>query len=134
MPCYLFTYHAYGSWMPDHRRGYVRRGEGIVPSDPHMAACYRANLKQSEIQFSKSIQREVIEGALEACREWQVARKQIRSKITRRLNAMHKRQNWFSKSLSRKQVKDRAHFDYLIRKYLPRHSGLKWSEPGGVIG
>src|SRR4051794_35604479 len=29
MPCYLFTYHAYGSWMPDHKRGYVHRGQGV---------------------------------------------------------------------------------------------------------
>ena len=33
MPVYLFTFHAYGSWLPDNPRGYVRRKEGIQPQD-----------------------------------------------------------------------------------------------------
>lgn len=159
MPCYLFTYHAFGSWMPDHPRGYVHRGQGVLPPDEHMAKCYRGNLKQAVVQFTPSIQRELIEGALEACqcqqlrchviatdsthvhllvswrsnRSWQLARKQIRGNITRRLNASVKRQQWFSKSPSRKRVRDRSHFDHLMQRYLPKHSGWKWSESGGYF-
>ncbi|MEM1305417.1 MAG: hypothetical protein AAGG46_11005, partial [Planctomycetota bacterium] len=29
MPVYLFTYHTYGSWLPDRPQGYVQRDQGI---------------------------------------------------------------------------------------------------------
>jgi len=158
MPCYLFTYHAHGSWMPDHPRGYVQRGKGILPPDQDMAERYRGNLKQKIVRFDVAIQRRLIEGALEACecqqvechfvatevthihvlvswktdRTWQLVRKQIRSNITRLLNKDVCRQAWFSKSPSRKQVKDQEHFDYLVSSYLPKHSGLKWSSKEGI--
>lgn len=66
MPCYLFKYHEYGTWMPDRPRGYVRRKEGVLPADQHLAGCYRNNLKQRVIDFSTSAQRVMIEAALEA--------------------------------------------------------------------
>jgi hypothetical protein len=159
MPCYLFTYHAFGSWMPDHSRGYVHRGEGIRPPDERMAELYRGNLKQAVVRFDSAIQRELIAGVLEACqcqevrchfiatdsthahvlvswnsdRSWEIVRKQIRSSITRRLNDCVRRQQWFSKSPSRKRVGDRKHFDYVVGVYLPKHSGWKWSEERGVF-
>lgn len=158
MPCYLFTYHAYGSWMPDHPRGYVRRGKGILPPDDDMAERYRLNLKQAVVRFDASVQRYLIEASLEACehqqlcchfiatetthihvlvswktdRTWQLMRKQIRGNITRRLNEACQRQEWFSKSPSRKRVKDETHFDYLVNQYLPKHQGLKWMEERGI--
>ncbi len=159
MPCYLVTYHAYGSWMPDHLRGFVKRRQGILAPDKEMAEQYRDNLKQAVVRFTGGIQREIISGALEACghqdlrchyiatesthvhvlvswkcnHTWKLIRKQIRSNITRRLNAIFRRQEWFSKSPSRKRVKDRKHFNYLVTKYLPDHSGWKWSEDGGLF-
>ena len=36
MPCYLFTYHAYGSWLPDHAEGYVHWKEGQQPPDDNL--------------------------------------------------------------------------------------------------
>jgi hypothetical protein len=66
-------------------------------------------------------------------RTWQVVRAKLRESLTRRLNREIKRQEWFSKSPSRKRVKDQAHFDYLVGEYLPKHSGLKWSEERGVF-
>jgi hypothetical protein len=41
MPCYLFTYHAYLSWMPDRPQGYVRRKKGIFPPDEEKAEAYK---------------------------------------------------------------------------------------------
>ena len=55
MPCYLITYHAYGSWMPDQRRGYVKRHQGILSPDKEMAERYRENLKQAVVQFAGAI-------------------------------------------------------------------------------
>ena len=41
------------------------------------------------------------------------------------------RREWFVEGGSRKRVKDRAHFDYLVTTYLPRHRGWKWSSEKG---
>ncbi len=67
MPCYLFTYHAYGSWLPDHTRGYAHRGQGVLAPDKHMAGLYRANLKQNTVHFNSPVQRSIIEATLDAC-------------------------------------------------------------------
>jgi len=158
VPCYLFTYHAYGSWMPDHPRGYVRRGQGILPPDSEMADFYRGNLTQDLLQFDEAIQQSLIEATLEASqyqevvchfiatevthahlllswktnRTWQVARAKMRESLSRRLNRDFKKRLWFSKSPSRRQVKEQEHFDYLVRTYLPKHSGWKWSPAKGM--
>jgi hypothetical protein len=157
MPCYLFTYHAYGSWMPDHPRGYVQRGQGILPPDRDTAQLYRAKMSQETVRFTVAVQETLIPAVLHSCecqqlschfiatetthvhillswrtpRTWQLVRKQLSSTISRRLNEIHQRQIWFSKSPSRKRVKDRDHFDYLMATYLPKHSGWKWVEGEG---
>ena len=154
MPCFLFTYHAHGSWLPDRSRGYVRRKEGIQVADANMAACYRRNLKQAVVVFDKRIQAVQITGVLEACtclaarchgigtdgshihllvswnseRSWESVSEAIKSSLTRRLNKQVYRQKWFSKGSSRKRVRDRSHYEYLLTKYLPSHRGLCWSE------
>jgi hypothetical protein len=159
MPCYLFTYHAHGSWMPDHPRGYVRRHEGILAPDKSMAVKYRANMAADAVSFDAEVQRLLIDEVLIAsdfqkfrchyiamepthlhllvswtiARDWKTVRAKVRESLTRRLNRELGSQDWFSKSPSRKQVKERKHFDYLVSTYLPRHSGLKWSEGVGFI-
>src|SRR5688500_9200541 len=60
MPCYLFTYHAYGSWMPDRRQGYVRRHKGILPSELKMADRYRRNANDEAARFGDAQQRAAI--------------------------------------------------------------------------
>ena len=54
MPCYLFTYHSHGSWMPDRAQGYVRRGQGILPPDSEMAERYRRNAKHEMAHFREA--------------------------------------------------------------------------------
>jgi REP element-mobilizing transposase RayT len=152
MPCYLFTYHAHGSWLPDHERGYVKRGRGVLPTDHRMAAIYGENLKRRVAVFDDAVQRRLIEALLEACacqdctahyiatepthvhvlvswksdRKWEIVRKQLRYNASVRLNDTFGKREWFAKSPSRRQVKDNGHFRYLMTKYLPRHRGLKW--------
>ena len=159
MPCYLFTFHAYGSWLPDHRRGYVHRGDGILPTDEHMGELYRGNLKQAEVRFDHEIQRRLVDAGLGACshqslrchfvstepthvhvlaswtddRQWQDIRRQLGSSLTRSLNQNVKRQKWLAKSPSHKRVNDRRHFTYLTTDYLVKHSGVKWAEGRGVF-
>jgi len=158
MPCYLFTYHGYGTWLPDHPQGYVRRKEGVLATDVRMAERYRSNQCEKTAEFDPSIQRTMIDAVVGAClhqglrghatatdpshvhvlvswhsdRSWQLVRRQLRSSITRKLNLDIERRSWFSKQPSRKRVKDRSHFEYLLQTYLPRHRGLKWSEDRGV--
>lgn len=159
MPCYLFTYHAHGSWMPDNPRGYVKRGQGILPPDERMAAKYRGNLKQQAVSFDAKIRGLLIAEAEVACshqdlrchfiatepthihvlvswtmdRTWEVVRAKLRESLSRRLNREFDRREWFSKSPSRKRVKDREHFKYLVTKYLPKHRGWKWAEGVGAF-
>ncbi len=154
MPCFLLTYHAHGSWLPDRSRGYVRRMQGIQSPDVKMAKCYRRNLKQAVVTFDGRTQRLLTAGVHEACiflsarchgvatdgshvhllvswrsdRSWESVSEAIKTALTRRLNKDILRQNWFSKGSSRKRVKDYSHFDYLVTKYLPNHRGLCWSE------
>lgn len=158
MPCYLFTFHAYRSWLPDRKQGYVERGKGIQPPDPDLAKKYRQRAVQSETRFDRQAQQTMIDALLEACqyqqcrmhsiatdathlhvlvswridRNWQAVRSGLKTSLTRRLNENLSRQFWFSRSASRKRVEDRDHFDQLVEAYLPNHRGLKYNEHRGI--
>lgn len=66
MPCYLFTYHAYGTWYPDRRQGYVRRGQGILPSDAKAAHSYRERAAHDTILLDGPQQKVLIARLIEA--------------------------------------------------------------------
>lgn len=157
MPCYLFSFHAYGSWMPDRKRGYTKRDKGILPPDPDMAGRYRRSMKESPVEFSHDIQRAMIDELRVASkhqrfrneaiatdpthlhdlvswrddRSWERLRNGIRSSLTRRLNELSGKRAWFVEGASRKRVLDREHYDYLTITYLPDHVGWKWSPEKG---
>lgn len=157
MPCYLFTYHTYASWMPDRRRGYVKRNRGILPSDERMAKRYRKAMKQSQVEFDSDIQLLMLAAVLESRkkqgfelyffstepthlhllvgwrdeRPWLRLRSSLKSSVTRRLNVEIRKRSWFSEGGSRKRVKDSRHFNYLRSDYLRKHSGWKWHPEEG---
>jgi REP element-mobilizing transposase RayT len=159
VPCYLFTLHAYRSWMPDREEGFVRRKRGILPPDASLARRYENDAKQEQILFDPFIQQTMIEEAQIASqrqryrvhfiatetthlhvllswpdeRPWLKIRNGLKSSLTRRLNKEIQFRRWFVESASRKRVKDQSHFDHLVSQYLPSHRGLKWSEKGGVF-
>jgi len=156
MPCYLFTYHAYRSWMPDRKQGFVRRGKGVVPPDEELSRQYRDDAKQEQAGFDSQLQLLAIDElqvafAYQQCRghciatdathihvlvswrgdrPWKRIRSGLKSSLTRRFNRELQRRKWFVDSASRKRVKDRSHFDYLVDQYLPSHRGWKWREDG----
>ena len=159
MPCYLFTFHAYGTWMPDREEGFVRRKEGILPPDEELAREYRGKAGENIVSFNARIQLLLIEETRVACekqryrghciatdpthvhaliswpdeRPWLKIRSGLKTSLTLRLNReVQRRQHWFVDSASRKQVKDEEHFDHLVTNYLPSHRGWKWRE-GGVL-
>ena len=159
MPCYLFTYHGFGTWMPDHPRGYVKRKVGILAPDPHMAEHYRKNQLQETVDFGSTEQSLMIDEAVKAfefqglrghflatdpthlhvlvswrsSKTWKAVRQSLRSSLSRRLNQELGPRSWFAKQPSRKRVTERQHFEHLVRNYLPTHRGLKWQEGVGVF-
>ena len=157
MPCYLFTFHAFGTWMPDREEGFVRRKEGILPPDEDLARAYRGRAKEDEVTFDSRLQLLLIEEARVACekqryrghyiatepthvhvlaswpdeRDWMKIRRGLKTSFSLRLNRdVRRRDKWFVENASRKQVKDDEHFDHLINSYLPSHGGWKWREGG----
>jgi len=158
MPCYLFTYHTHGSWLPDRPQGYVRKHEGILPQDKQLANLYRILMKQGEVSLADEIQLAVIETLLGAApfldcrvhsiatddqhihllvswrnaeREWMQTRSSFKKSVTLKLKSSHDAKRWLSRGASRKQVNDRLHFDHLVNSYLPNHRGWKWDERVG---
>ncbi len=158
MPCYLFTFHAYRSWMPDHKRGFTRRKEGIVPKDEKLATAYEREAKEEPVTFFEDLQLVLIDELLNNAdkqsirlhyvatdathvhvlvswkefRPWEKVRLSIKSSLTRCLNRKLKPRTWFAENASRKRVKDQRHFDYLVATYLPKHGGWKRSEAKGL--
>lgn len=158
MPCYMYSYHGRATWMPDHRRGFVQRGKGIQPTNEDLANSYRRHRDEPAVSFTAPIQRLLVDAAraagdhLEATvhavatepthlhvlvswdheRDWKSMRASIRSAMSRRLNEQVERRNWFADTPSRKRVRDREHFDYLMLTYLPKHHGAKWFSDADV--
>lgn len=158
MPVYLLTYHAYGSWLPDRRQGYVKRSRGILAPDAHMHRLYAEAMKDTVVVFADQQQRHAIAEILESqtpqrfetyfiatdathihillgWRDERAAANMkalVKGSLTRRLNRMLGRREWLSEGGSRKQVRSRGHFEHLMRTYLPKHAGWKWSRDRGL--
>ena len=152
MPCYLFTYHGYGTWLPDHPRGFVRRREGVLAADSQLANHYRLKQGQRTVIFNQQLQQLLISTTLSTSqylgvdfhgiasesshihlllswrhdRHWKSISQSLKSRLTRQLSQEIAKRPWFSKGSSRKCVRDRTHFEYLMRYYLPKHRGLVW--------
>jgi hypothetical protein len=159
MPCYLVTYHAYGSWLPDRKQGYVKRKQGLLARDAKAATQYRNAMKESIVSFTSAIQSSIIDAILGSQtkqqfepyfiatdkthvhvliawrndRTWLQLRSRVKGSISRRLKRECGERTWLLEGASRKRVKDRAHFEYLVSRYLPRHRGCKWCPERGVF-
>lgn len=146
MPCYMFTYHGKGTWLPDHPRGYAHRTYGLQPSDSHMA-CYRANMRSEPVEFDDQMLMllmdtsfhagQFIDAVVHGCgadsthihvlvswthdREFASMRASIRSAMSRAMNQTFGKREWFADFPSRKRVRDHEHFDYVVLEYLPKH-------------
>ena len=157
MPCYLFTYHAYGSWLPDHPEGFVHWKEGPQSPDDNLGDSYRKNMKQAEAEFGESLQLLLISELIAAKRfqrfrlhavstesshlhalvSWPDHRspsqisESMKKSLTLGLKKKVAERTWFSKGVNERHVKDLEHFEYLMTKYLPSHSGWKWDERQG---
>jgi hypothetical protein len=141
----------------DRTRGCVKRNQGILASDVAMSSLYRLAMTDDVVNFGSEIQLAVIDAVLEShekqrfqCyyiatedthahiligwrdeRLWRTLRAILKSSLSRALNKSFRRREWFAEGTSRKRLKNRTHFDYLISKYLPKHKGWKWSPERG---
>lgn len=164
MPVYLFTYHAYRSWQPSDPRGFVQEGQGVQQPNDELARAYDDAADQPAVQFDHTLQAHLIEIAYDVCsrRQWQLhgaatepthlhvlvswadesewshVRGKIRNIISTELAKRYASpgRKWFSQGASRKRVRNKDHFDYLMGTYLPKHGGRQWYEgqpspPGG---
>ncbi len=155
MAVYLFTFHAYRSWSPDRPQGYVRRGQGILAPDRHMAELYDRDASHPPVSFDRNMQDVLVKATCEICgrngwrlhqvratpthlhvlASWRVYAKwtQVSNRIKRGLGlalsqTLNRKGPWFSRGDSRKRVRDHQHFVYLMKEYLPKHNGALWCE------
>jgi predicted phage gp36 major capsid-like protein len=162
MPVYLFTFHAYRSWMPDRGRGYVRRDEGVLPRDEEMAEKYRERSTNDPTTLTREIQKALVQEWQTACQfqrlrfhggstepshvhgitSWRdeerttlAVRAGIKKSLSIRLTKLSApdRQLFLSGGASQKRVKDNAHLTHLLEVYLPKHRGVAWFEDRGWI-
>jgi len=159
MPVYVFTYHAYMSWLPDRRQGYVEKGKGIQPPDHRKADFYRRNATDSPIEFGEPIQRILIDATIAAAehqqfdihmlscepthfhaliswrdsRGFEKVRTSLRESLSRALNSRLGRRKWLAEGASRKRIRDRDHLDFHLTQYLPKHRGLKYTPQRGIF-
>ena len=159
MPCYLFTYHSYLSWMPDNERGFVRKGMGIQQASQELAEEYHRASAHPPVLFEHETQRFLIEVALDVCTRrdwrmhgaatetthvhlvvswkdeslWQDVRGKIKNIMSLELSnrASSTGRPWFVKKASRRRICDTDHFRYLVDVYLPQHRGWRWFEHKG---
>ena len=158
MPVFLFTYHAYGTRLPDREQGYVRRKQGTLPPDEEAAKLYRDQMQQDAVSFGGEAQLQIIQAVrntephiditirmvvtdpthAHVLLQWTHERgwKSLRTSVKTAISIALKKQQdkaWLSEGASAKQVKDEAHLHYLENQYLPDHRGWKWSSAKGLF-
>jgi REP element-mobilizing transposase RayT len=158
MPCFLFSYHAHGTWLPDRREGFVHWRKGLQPTDQRLAAAYQRQMKLTPANFDDQVQLCLIDELQNAAGfqrlrlhaiatesthihvlvSWPDEREpprlsdSLRQSASRRLNRDHAKRKWLAKGASKRRVKDQEHFDFLLNIYLPSHRGWKWDEQNGL--
>ena len=160
MPCYLFTYHGYKTWLPDREEGFVEHHRQHNEPDLPLAIAYEMRSNEEVVLFDGRVQKSIIDAVTEAQphqalrlhfvatesthahvlvswkddeRPWIKLRSGIKSSITRKLNASFERRTWLNEGASRRKVGNQEHYDYLVVTYLPSHRGWKWSEDQGLF-
>ena len=147
MPVYHFTFHAFGTWLPDRPVGYTPHGEGWKPPSSDSAIQYRRNMQQQAVCFDATAQQYLIDEAVRAQsfqrvqmyavatdsthvhlvvawtddREPLAIRSQLKSSLTRALNRGFEKRRWFVSKAGSTPVEDEEHLHHLVHDYLPKH-------------
>ncbi len=130
-----------------------------MPKDDKMAGYYREDMNDDVVQFRHVIQQQIIKAIIEHCEaksyilyyiatdpthihvllgwrgfmKWEAVRRALKHSISKRLNEKFGKRQWLARGGSRKEVKQKPHFTYLIQTYLPSHRGLKWAKRSGSV-
>jgi len=159
MPVFMYTIHAYRSWMPDHRRGYVERNKGIMKPDMARANWYHRLAVHERMTFTDPLCDQIIKAVDDLCSThgWRhhatvVVWTHLHTLVSwpqyydaRRGRAVLKRaittwlrdhtgesRKWLTRAGGIKRINDRPHFIRLMSEYLPAHrkyGGRQWYEP-----
>jgi hypothetical protein len=147
--------------MPDHPRGYTKKGNGYQAPDEYRAGHYRTRARHPAFELSSEVQRFLCESAIEICerRKWKLYASGaevthihflvgwhdyapwnlVRGKLKNLLSLSLSRRAgvtgrpWFSAEASRKRVRNPAHMSYLRETYLPNHSGWRFDVETGMM-
>ena len=79
---YLFTFHAYRSWLPDRPQGYVRRGKGVQTPDTKMAELYERDAKHPAMRFDAQMQDSLVTTTCSICAKHSWRLHQVRATTT----------------------------------------------------
>lgn len=150
----LFTFHAYGTWLPDRMEGSYHWKRGYQPQNIKLGHEYATKQKEVTARFG-AVEHRVIIGAILAAsafqdlrlhfatvddthihilaswrgrRDERLVQQRLKYSITRQLNQQCARRTWLSKDGHRRYVNNELHFDQLRDEYLPSHMGLSWDE------
>ena len=154
MPVYHFVIHAYGSYLPDHDLGSHHPTRGYRrPNHDELADAYHRRQREPTVMFGRDHQRLLIEAMQRAAnfqgyqlfavacdsahlhvvaawpddaRSPERVRAEIKSSLTRRLNAALGRRSWLSARGACGRVWDWQQLSYLLTTYLPKHGGEQW--------
>lgn len=157
MPVYLFNIHGYKTWMPNHPRGYTRKGEGVFAPDEKMNQHYEDKSHFDEIRFNDARQRLLVDTAIEVCtnvgvrlyyavcvsthlhvlvgwsddRKWEPIYDRIKKvaalKLARSEGVSGRR--WFAHRRNGTPICTPDHFAYHMMEYLPGHRGYSHVDP-----
>ena len=154
----LFTFHAYGTWMPDRPQGYFKNRDGLREADEEEARRYRARQREAPAYFDTAAQDAMLSALRQSAEthDWtlvafgtddchlhliggwggdrtpDVLQAKIKTTLTYHLRDRVGVRRWFVRDGHNRRVRDRAHLDYLRDEYLPSHRGLCWDRRDDV--
>jgi len=153
MRCVLFTWHGYGTWLPDDPRGFVHRQRGLQRPNPTLASKYRQKQRWPAARFDNAHQRLIVETLRDAAGHLEITihavgtesthvhalvswwhdrtresvNRSLRRALSLKLKEAFDDRPWFSQGASMKAVTRSDHFDHLLLRYLPAHRGRCWT-------
>lgn len=155
MPCYLFSWHAYGAWGGEPTPPIAPGGQRLLP-DRVVADRYRERTADPAACLDDAAQRTLIErlqasardagvrlhaaatdpGSVQAVLSWGDSRPegQVRRDLHDALSAAlatPQRRVWLSHRGRRRRIADRADFEDVAARTLRRQPGWRWDERRG---
>ena len=147
MPAYHFTFHAFGTWLPNHPEGYIRRNKGWQPPSNASAGRYRSKMQQAAVNFNQEQQQMLLQTLIDcqphqrielyaiaaepthihAITAWtderdpEPVRSQMKYSMTLALTQAFGKRKWFVQNAGQTPVRDEEHLYELVHHYLPKH-------------